>query len=758
MGRSSRICFALAAVCCFLLGLTGCGGSSQPKPTGDYTLSVTPASLTVQAGSTGQFSVKANATNGFSQSVSVAISGLPTGVTASPSTLSLTPGTPQTITLTAASSAPTVAGNLALTGTSGTLSHSATVALTVSAAPAPPADFSLAATPASQTLSAGGSGAQVTLTVTPTNGFSSPVAIAVSGLPAGVSASPATLNITPGTPTSLTLTAAASAPAGSEAVTFTGSSGAVTHTATLSLTVMAAPAPEPSTGPDVTTYHYDNTRQGWNPRETILTPANVNANSFGLLGNYTLDGKVDAAPLYLNAVSIPGKSTHNVIYAATENDSVYALDAATGAQLWKSSVLGESETPSDNRGCDQITPTIGVTSTPVIDRGYGPNGAIFVVGMSKDESGKYHQRLHALDVATGAELPGSPTEITATYPGSGANSSNGQVVFDPGQYAERAALLLLNGNIYTSWTSHCDIQPYTGWVIGYSEKTLKQSTVLNLTPNGSEGSIWMSGYGLAADSDGNIYFLDANGTFDGSFTAQGFPSQNDYGNAILKLSTQNGLAVSDFFEPYNTVSESGADIDLGSGGGMLLPDLLDSAGNTRRLIVGAGKDKNIYVADRDNLGKFNQNAANNSNIYQEITNALPNGAWSGPAYYNNTVYYGGVGDVLKAYAISNAKLSTAPTSQSATALPYPGTTPSVSSNGTTGAIVWALASATGKPAVLHAYDATNLGKELYNSNQAPSGRDAFGNGNKFLTPVVANGKVMVGTPTGVAVFGLLGAQ
>ncbi len=510
---------------------------------------------------------------------------------------------------------------------------------------------------------------------------------------------------------------------------------------------------------DVTTYHNNNSRWGLNATETTLTPSNVNSTTFGLRGVYPVDGKVDAQPLYISGLTLgtgPAARAANLLYVVTEHDSVYALDPATGAQAWKTSVLGTGETTSDAHNCNQISPEIGITSTPVIDRAAGPNGTIFVIGMTRDAKGGYHQRLHALDLVTGAEQTGSPTEITASYPGTGANSLNGRVIFDPGQYAERAGLLLLNGTIYTGWTSHCDIQPYSGWVMGFSESTLAQTTVLNLTPNGSEGSIWMSGYGLAADPAGNIYFLDANGTLDSGFDANGFPSQGDFGNALLKLSTSGGaLAVSDFFEPWNTVAESAADVDLGSGGAMLLPDLTDTAGVVHHLVVGAGKDRNIYVANRDNLGKFNRAAGNNTNLYQELPNALPNGAWSGPAYFNNTVYFGGVNDALKAYSISDALLSAAPTSQSATAFPYPGATPSISANGTNNGIVWALESATNAPAVLHAYDATNLGNELYNSQQAPAGRDAFGTGNKFITPMIVNGNVFVGTTNGVAVFGLL---
>ena len=615
--------------------------------------------------------------------------------------------------------------------------------------PSPMGDFSLAVTPAMASLVAGGAGQQISVNAVAVNGFAGTVSVAITGLPAGVTASPATLSLTPGAAQSTTLTAALTAGAAVPTVTFTGTSGNLSRSASLALTVQAATI---TNAPDVTTYHYDNARDGLNAAETILTQANVNSAGFGKIGFDAVDGKVDAEPLYLANVATGGQF-RNVLYVATEHDSVYAFDADTGAQIWKTSVLGSGETTSDNRSCSQITPEIGITSTPAIDRKLGANGTIFVVGMTKDAGGKYHQRLHALDVTTGAEAAGSPVEIAGTYPGSGANSQNGNVVFDPAQYAERAALLLVNGNIYLGWTSHCDIGLYTGWVMAYSEATLQQTQILNLTPNGSEGSIWMSGDGMAADGSGNIYLLDANGTFDTTFDANGFPAKGDYGNAIVKLSTSGKLAVADYFAMYNSVAESNADEDLGSGGEMLLPDQKDASGGVHHLVVGAGKDANIYLADRDNMGKFN--AAGNTNLYQEVKGALAGQVFSTPAFFNGVLYYGAVGDALKAFPVTNARLATAPSSMSATGFPYPGTTPGVSANGAQNGIVWAVESNLGSPGVLHAYDAGNLGHELYNSGQAAGGRDSFGNGNKFITPLIVNGKVYVGTQSGVAVFGLL---
>jgi len=613
-------------------------------------------------------------------------------------------------------------------------------------APAAKADFSLSTSTSSLTITAGGSSQSVSVSATTVHGFSGTIQVTISGLPSGVTASPATLSLIAGTPQAVELSAASSAAASTGTVVFTGTSGTLSHTASLALTVNAA-VKTPTT--DVTTYHDDIGRTGLNANETILTQANVTSSQFGLLRILPADGKVDGEPLYLSNLTVGGQQ-HNVLFVVTENDSVYAFDADSGAQLWKTSVLGANESTSDDHGCSQITPEIGITSTPVIDRNAGAHGTIFVVGMSLDQNGAYHQRLHALDVTTGAELAGSPMEIHATYPGTGANSTGGNVVFDPGQYAERVGLLLMNGTIYLGWTSHCDQEPYTGWLMAYSESTLAQTSVLNLTPNGSEGSIWMAGTGLAADSSGNIYFLDANGTFDTTLDANGFPAQHDFGNGFLKVSTSGGsLAVADYFEMDNTVAESNADQDLGSGGALVLPDMTDSSGTVQHLAVGAGKDANIYVVNRDSMGKFSPGS--NSALYQQINGEI-GGVWSMPAYFNNAVYYGAVGDNLKAFPISNAMLATAPSVQSANTFEYPGTTPSISANGTANGIVWAVENSS--PAVLHAYNAATLA-ELYNSNQAANGRDQFGNGNKFITPMVVNGKVYVGTPSGVAVFGLL---
>jgi hypothetical protein len=307
--------------------------------------------------------------------------------------------------------------------------------------------------------------------------------------------------------------------------------------------------------------------------------------------------------------------------------------------------------------------------------------------------------------------------------------------------------------VYTSWASHCDDEPYTGWIISYNETTLAQQSVLNVTPNGGEGAIWAAGAGLAADSNSNIYFDDANGTFDTTLNGNGFPINGDYGNAIVKLSTKKGqLAVADYFNMYNTVAESDADEDLGSGGAMVIPNFKDSSHVMHELVVGAGKDSNIYLANRTNMGKFNPN--NNNQIYQEITGALAGSVYSAPAFADQSIYYGAVGDSIKAFLFNGSGLlNTTPASATSTQFGYPGATPSISGSSKSNLILWATENTS--PAVLHAYSAKNLAVELYNSNQAAGGRDQFGNGNKFITPTIANGKVYVGTTNGVGVLGLL---
>ncbi|MFZ0731516.1 MAG: pyrrolo-quinoline quinone [Candidatus Sulfotelmatobacter sp.] len=497
---------------------------------------------------------------------------------------------------------------------------------------------------------------------------------------------------------------------------------------------------------DVLTYHNNISRNGLDNKETTLTLANVKSATFGKLFTVAADGLVDAEPLYVSDVTIGGVS-HNLLVVATEHGTVYGYDADTGASLWQVTTLKAGETTSDNRGCSQVTPEIGITSTPVVVRPKTGNPVIYVVAMSKDSSGDYHQRLHALDATSGADLKKGPVDIAAQYPGTGDNSSNGYVIFDPAQYKERAGLLVIGNAVYLAWASHCDYRPYTGWIMGYNINTLAQTTVLNLTPNGNEGAIWGAGAGMAADSTG-IFLLDANGVFDTSLNTSGFPAEGDYGNAFLHVKTSGGLAVTDYFEMDNESQENGSDTDLGSGGTLLLSQK-DSTGKTWNLAVGAGKDSNLYVVDRTNMGKF---SSTSNNIYQELSGALPGGVWSMPAAFNGNIYYGPVGSPLLRFQFKDARLLTAAVAKTTNSFGYPGTTPSISANSGKNVIVWAAENTS--PAVLHAYNALTLG-EIYNTNQAASGRDHFGNGNKYITPMIANGKVYVGTTNGVGVFGVL---
>ncbi|MGC2657628.1 MAG: hypothetical protein WA324_06600 [Bryobacteraceae bacterium] len=508
---------------------------------------------------------------------------------------------------------------------------------------------------------------------------------------------------------------------------------------------------------DVFTFHNDNARTGQNLHETVLTPASVNSATFGKLFTVLMDGKVDAQPLYVSRLDIPPKGERNVVYAVTEHNSIYAFDASNGVVLWKVSALKPDEAPSDRQQCSQVSPEIGITATPVIDRKVGPHGAIYVVAMSKDSKGAYHQRLHALDLVTGAELLKGPREIAARYPGSGDTSKNGMVVFDPRMHEDRAGLLLVNGVVYTSWSSHCDYRPYNGFVIGYDEQTLAPTGTFNFAPNGNEAAIWNSGAAPAADAEGNLYFSVANGTFDSTLNARGFPGNADYGNAFVRLTPvgtgpSRALHVSDYWTMYNTVDESDKDLDLGSGGLILLP----GAPGTAHLGVGAGKDQHLYVFETDHMGKFNPK--DNSNLYEDIPGALHGPEFGELAWFNGAVYVGAVNDSLRAFRLTGGKLSQQAISVSKNLFPYPGSNPIISANGTANAILWAYDNGVpqqARPAALRAYDPANLGHEYYDSDQAPNGRDQFGVGNKFISPTVADGRVFVGTTHSVVAFGLL---
>jgi hypothetical protein len=526
----------------------------------------------------------------------------------------------------------------------------------------------------------------------------------------------------------------------------------------------------PALAADVLTFHNDPGRTGLNDHETILNPTNVNADNFGLLFNLPVDGWVDAQPLYISSVSMRGAGRKNVVLVATEHDSVYAFDADTGTLCWQVSLLAGNEVPSDKRVCEEITPEIGITATPVITRESDNPGTVYLEAMSKTagkKSAVYHQRLHALSLADGSELAGSPIEIRASFPGKGpGNDDEGHVIFDPADYKERAALLLHNNVIYTAWASHCDIAPYTGWIIGYRVNGLGRVVVLNVDPNGHPTSKFLpdgsgnsfsgSGAGLSADNNGFIYGLTGSGPF-GEPSANGFPKNDDYGDTFVKLSDWH-LNVIDYFTPYNQAEQVAGDTALGSGGTLILPDMVTASGQIVRLAVGAGGDGNIYVVNRDQMGKINLKTYDNSNVYQEIQNALGGSVFGSPAYFNGYLFYGAVNATLRQFTFHAGLLSINATSATANTFNYRGTTPSVSSAGNESGIVWAYENASSGDAVLHAYKALDLTQELYNSAQAPNKRDALGAANKFIVPTICNGKVFVATTNSVGVFGLLAAK
>jgi len=503
-----------------------------------------------------------------------------------------------------------------------------------------------------------------------------------------------------------------------------------------------------STASDVVTHHYDAARSGTNTHELTLTPGTVNSTTFGKVAEFGVDGQIDGQILYLNQVAMPGVGSKNVLYFATENDSVYAVDAdsisgTTATVLWRITAHPAGETPltTADTGCGYLNP-VGIMSTPVIDRA---RNAIYVVASSRDSGGVTHHRLHALDLTNGSELFGGPTEITATFPGKGGNSNGTTVTFLANRQQQRAALLESGGNIYTAWSGYFgDCGNYSAWVIAYSAATLAQTGAIDLVPNSSGAGIWLGGGGPAADAAGNVYFPTGN-AFGGNTPG----ISNDYGDTFVKLGVGVPLTVADYFAPMNAIADDNTDADMGSAAALLLPDLVDSGSLTRHLAVVAGKDGAMFVVDRDNMGQYSAIA---NNVYQGFASDGHEN-FSSPIYFNGRVYIGPSGLPLRAFTVSQAKLSAAPASQTAFTFGSNGTVPSASANGTANGIVWALDR---ESRTLYAYDATDLTKVLYTSSQAAGSRDSFSNvGGHFITPMVANGRVYFGTGGTVAVFGLL---
>jgi hypothetical protein len=556
--------------------------------------------------------------------------------------------------------------------------------------------------------------------------------------------------------------------------------------------------------PGVFTYHNDLSRDGANTREYALTSSTVTTANFGKLFSCPVDGAVYTQPLWVPGLSING-GTHNVIFVATQHDTIFAFDADASpcVTYWQQNLLdtphggtaGEGPVVWEDVGyCyGDVYPEVGVTGTPVIDP---TTNTIYLVSASEIPGplsgncslppGSYFHRLHALDITTGNEQANSPVTIAASVAGTGDGSSGGMVNFNSQMEHNRSGLALSNGVVYVAFSAHEDATPYHGWLLGYNASNVQQQvSVFNTTPNGvggADGGIWAGGGAPAVDSTangGDVYVSTGNGVFD---EGSGMSLENDYGDSILRLTpvtgnivTPNGLdlTLNGWFTPYDELNLEDNDTDLGSGGVVLLPD--QTAAPTH-LLVEIGKEGVVYLIDRDNMGQFQ--AANNSQIVQSFN---ASGLWGTPAFWQNGLYTAGAGDNLKLFSFtagSPGQFGTNPSSQSAEVFNFPDASPSISSQESSNGIAWAIdaslygyaspnatggincyvspvpAACTG-PAILHAYDATNLGTELWNTTMAANNRDRAGNAVKFVPPTIANGKVYVSTRTEIDVYGLL---
>lgn len=503
----------------------------------------------------------------------------------------------------------------------------------------------------------------------------------------------------------------------------------------------------------VTTWRNDIGRTGQNTHETQLTPANVNSSTFGKFFAYPVDGYVYAQPLYVSGLNIAG-AAHNVVFIATEHDSVYAMDADRNQQLWHVSLLdsargavaGATTPTKDDIGGTSVVPEIGITSTPVID---ADAKTIFVVAKSK-ENGGFVERLHALDLTTGDEQPNSPVVIAGSVPGSGVGSINGVIAFQPALQLSRVGLLLLNGQVYVTYASFGDQGAYHGWVFSYDATTLRQTGIYNTTPAGSKGGIWEGGAALAADTvidGGRIFLVTGNGTFN---AAPPYSNSQDYGDSVVTLTPSNGkLLVSDAWTPFDQDALNDVDGDQGSAGVLLLPD---QPGSHVHELIQVGKNARLELLDRDNLGGY---GATSNNIVQEISGQLSGEVGSTAAYWNNNVYISSNDGPMLQFTLSDGLLSTAPVSKSAHIF-HRGPSAVTSSNGVDNGILWAIDAVNNQVAVstLYAFDASDVSKELYDSQQN-SARDSAGKPVKFTVPLVAGGKVYVPAQSEVDVYGLL---
>jgi hypothetical protein len=502
----------------------------------------------------------------------------------------------------------------------------------------------------------------------------------------------------------------------------------------------------------VTTSQYDNERSGANLLEAILTPRNVNVRQFGKLFTLKVDGDVYAQPLFVAGLEIPGKGRHDVVFVATEHDSVYAFDAYghPASPLWRVNFLrkGVTTVPENDVECPFIAQEVGITSTPVID---ADTGTLYVLARTKELNGlpsnQYRQRLHALSVTTGVEEFGGPVGIRATSRGKGSGSQSGKVEFDPLRENPRAALLLADGLVYLTWGSSCDIGPYHGWVMAYDAHTLKQRAVFNASPDADDSGFWAGDTGPAADEEGNLFLATGNGRFD---AAKG---GRDYGDSLLQLGGQS-LKLTDYFAPFNVDKLDVDDHDLGSGGPVLLPA---QPGSHPHLVVIGGKDGTVYLIDRDRMGHYRPDS--DRHAVQTIPSS-GGGVFGSMAYWNQNLYVlsSSDHDALRQFTLYEGRLSL----KAASGSRLPGTcaTPTVSANGSQDGVLWVLCSEawnTGDTDVLFAFDALTMSRLLYDSEQNPS-RDRAGLALRFTIPTVADGHVYVGAKHEVDVYGLLGQK
>jgi hypothetical protein len=644
----------------------------------------------------------------------------------------------------------------------------------------PPGNVTVSVTPQLAAVAANSQTQLFTATVTGTSDVS--VTWSVNGAAGG--------NSTVGT---ISTSGLYTPPASGGTYTVTATSGAdstASGSATVAVTDLAG----------VFTHHNDLARDGANTQEYALTPSTVNTITFGKLFSCAVDGAVFTQALWVPGLNIGG-GIHNVIFVATQHDTAFAFDADANpcVQYWQGGgslgevnlldtahggTSGETSVSWDDVGCQcgvgDIYPEVGVTGTPVIDP---TTNTIYLVSTSQNSSlGTFYQRLHALDLITGNEKFSAPVNIAASVPGIGDGSSGGMVSFNAQMQNQRPALALAGGTVYVGWSSHEDASPWHGWLIGYTTSNVQQqASVFNTTPNGGMGGIWASGGAPAVDSQGNIYVSTGNGVFDANNSIT--PDQ-DYGDSILQLAPSNGstpngenLTLLDWFTPDNQSYLANNDIDLGSGDVVLLPD--QASGPVPNLLVAIGKQGIVYLINRDDMGNYQPGS---NQVVQSFTGSQ-SGFYGTPAFWQNGLYFAGSldnagsGDYLKLFTFnpSTGQFDTTAASQSAHYYNFPGATPSISSQGTTNGIVWAIdASAYGYanpnatncfqapvpaacagPAVLFAYDAANVSSEYWDSTMAANYRDQAGNAVKFVPPTVVNGKVYVSTRTEVDVYGLL---